>query len=91
MQTFQKRQQRLLSRLADMHEQTCERRRYRPWAAGLLGAMALGVLYLAIAVLAGSWQQAVALLRQDAAFIVPFLLVFGIQVGVAVASQRRRC
>ena len=90
MQTFQQGQQHWLSRFDSNHEQTRVLRPYRPWLAGLFSVMALGALYMAIAALVGSWRQAIALLQQDVVILVPFLIAFGIQVGVAVALQRRR-
>ncbi len=61
------------------------RRLYRirwPLVAGVLGALALTALYLGIVTLAESWQHARDLIREDAPFVVPIILGFGVQVGL---------
>ncbi|HEY64637.1 MAG TPA: hypothetical protein G4O02_08700 [Caldilineae bacterium] len=49
---------------------------------GMIGALALFVLYLGIVTLAESWDHALDLFREDAPFVVPIILGFGVQVGL---------
>ncbi len=53
-----------------------------PVIAGALGALGLAALYLGIVTLAESWDHARGLFREDAPFVVPIILGFGIQVGL---------
>ncbi|NOZ26655.1 MAG: hypothetical protein GXP39_01200 [Chloroflexi bacterium] len=53
-----------------------------PVIAGVLGALGLAALYLGIVTLAESWEHARDLFREDAPFVVPIILGFGIQVGL---------
>ncbi len=53
-----------------------------PLLAGLLGALGLAALYLGIVSLAESWEHALDLFREDAPFVIPIILGFGIQVGL---------
>ena len=53
-----------------------------PLVAGLLGALGLTALYLAIVTLAESSAHALDLFQEDALFVVPIILGFGIQVGL---------
>ena len=53
-----------------------------PIGASILGALMLTALYLGIVTLAESWQHARDLLREDAPFVVPIILGFGVQVGL---------
>lgn len=55
-----------------------------PVTGGVLGALALTALYLGIVVLAESWTHALDLFQEDAPFVVPIILGFGIQVGLFV-------
>lgn len=59
-----------------------------PIAGGLLGAAGLTALYLGIVTLAESWSHALELFRQDAPFVVPIILGFGVQVGLFVYLKR---
>ncbi|MFQ5344143.1 MAG: hypothetical protein ACE5F6_21585 [Anaerolineae bacterium] len=59
-----------------------------PIAGGLLGALALTALYLGLVTLAESWTHALDLVREDAPFVVPIILGFGIQVGLFVYMKR---
>ena len=57
--------------------------RYRlPVLIGILGALALFVLYLTIVTLAQGWQHAIELFRQDAWLVIPIMAGFGVQVGL---------
>jgi hypothetical protein len=60
-----------------------------PLASGLLGAMGLAALYLGIVALAESWIHALDLFREDAPFVVPIILGFGVQVGLFVHLRQR--
>lgn len=55
---------------------------YWPLVFGLLGALGLTVLYLGSVTLVASWAHALELFREDAPFVVPTILGFGIQVGL---------
>ncbi|MFQ6058537.1 MAG: hypothetical protein ACE5MB_06645 [Anaerolineae bacterium] len=59
-----------------------------PVVGGLLGALALTALYLALVTVAESWSHALELFRQDAPFVVPIILGFGLQVGLFVYLKR---
>ena len=59
-----------------------------PIAGGLLGALALTALYLGSVTLAESWAHALDLIREDAPFVVPIILGFGLQVGLFVYMKR---
>jgi hypothetical protein len=48
----------------------------------------LAALYLGIVTLAESWAHAVSLFREDALFVVPIALGFGIQVGLFTHLKR---
>jgi hypothetical protein len=53
-----------------------------PLIAGLLGALGLTALYLGIVTLAESSAHALDLFQEDALFVVPIILGFGVQVGL---------
>ncbi len=59
-----------------------------PLAFGLLGTLGLAALYLGIVALAESWAHAWDLFREDAPFVVPIVLGFGIQVGLFTHLKR---
>ncbi len=54
----------------------------RPIAFGVLGSLALLLLYLGLVSWAEGWTHAVELLLEDAWIVGPILLGFGIQVGL---------
>ena len=63
-----------------------------PLAFGLLGALGLTAFYLGLVTLVESWSHALDLFREDASFVVPIILGFGIQVGLFTSlrqGQRR--
>jgi hypothetical protein len=53
-----------------------------PLVAGLLGVLGLTALYLGIVTLAESSAHALDLFQEDAPFVVPIILGFGVQVGL---------
>ncbi len=53
-----------------------------PLVTGLLGALGLTALYLGIVTLAESSAHALDLFQEDAPFVIPIILGFGIQVGL---------
>jgi hypothetical protein len=59
-----------------------------PLAFGLLGALGLTTFYLGIVTLAESWAHALELFRDDAPFVVPIILGFGIQIGLFTYLRR---
>ena len=62
-----------------------EARWYHYWLPilmGILGALALFVLYLTIVTLAQGWQHAIDLFMQDAWLVIPIMVGFGIEVGL---------
>ncbi len=61
-----------------------------PLALGLLGALGLTAVYLGIVVLAESWAHALNLFREDALFVVPIVLGFGIQIALFTHLKRGR-
>ncbi len=54
----------------------------RPLAFGLLGSFGMTAFYLGLVTLLESWTHALDLFREDAPFVVPIILGFGIQVGL---------
>lgn len=56
--------------------------RYRPFAFGLLAALGLAAVFLGVVTVAESWAHALEVFRQDALFVVPIILGFGVQVGL---------
>ncbi len=64
------------------------RRLLWPIVGGVLSAAALAALYLTIVTVAESWSHALELFRQDAPFVVPVILGFGVQVGLFVYLKR---
>lgn len=59
-----------------------------PLAFGLLGVVGLAALYMGTVALAESWAHAWDLFREDAPFVVPIVLGFGIQVGLFTHLKR---
>ena len=62
-----------------------EARWYHYWLPilmGILGALALFVLYLTIVTLAQGWQHAIELFGQDAWLVIPIMIGFGVEVGL---------
>ncbi|MEE8390249.1 MAG: hypothetical protein V3S14_05550 [Anaerolineae bacterium] len=54
----------------------------RPLAFGLLGSFGMMAFYLGLVTLLESWTHALDLFREDAPLVVPFIMGFGIQVGL---------
>jgi hypothetical protein len=54
----------------------------RPLTVGVLGMLGMAGLYLGFVTLVGSWQHALDLLREDAPYVLPIILGFGIQLGL---------
>ncbi len=61
-----------------------------PTAGGLLAMIGLAGLYLSLVTVAESWAHARDLFRQDARFVVPILLGFGLQVGLLLTLRQER-
>lgn len=55
---------------------------HRPILIGVLGALALFALYMAIVTLAQGWDHAIELLAEDAWLVIPIMTGFGTQVGL---------
>ena len=59
-----------------------------PTFSGLLGALGLSLLYLGIVSLAESWAHALTLFQEDAPFVIPIILGFGVQIGLLTYIKR---